>query len=72
MLGHDPGPASEYDPCKKRAENGISELTLGFLIFFFEAACALSALLHGVDPFDQPGVEKYKKEMFHLLGKPGF
>lgn len=51
------------------AKAGISELSLGFLIFFFEAACAISALLHGVDPFDQPGVEKYKKEMFRLLGK---
>lgn len=51
------------------SENGISELSLGFLIFFFETACAISAMLHGVDPFDQPGVEKYKKEMFRLLGK---
>lgn len=51
------------------AEHGISELSLGFLIFFFEAACAISAMLHGVDPFNQPGVENYKKEMFSLLGK---
>ena len=49
--------------------SGLSEKTLGFLIFFFEVACAISAILHGVDPFDQPGVEKYKKEMFRLLGK---
>lgn len=49
--------------------DGISEKSLGFLIFFFETACAISAMLHGVDPFDQPGVEKYKKEMFRLLGK---
>ena len=48
---------------------GVSEKSLGFLIFFFETACAISAMLHGVDPFDQPGVEKYKKEMFRLLGK---
>ena len=51
------------------AEHGISELSLGFLIFFFETACAISAMLHGVDPFNQPGVENYKKEMFSLLGK---
>ncbi len=48
---------------------GISEKSLGFLIFFFETACAISAMLHGVDPFNQPGVEKYKKEMFRLLGR---
>ncbi len=51
------------------SERGVSELSLGFLIFFFETACAISAMLHGVDPFNQPGVEKYKKEMFKLLGK---
>ena len=51
------------------SESGISEKSLGFLIFFFETACAISAMLHGVDPFNQPGVEKYKKEMFKLLGK---
>ena len=51
------------------SEQGISELSLGFLIFFFETACAISAMLHGVDPFNQPGVENYKKEMFSLLGK---
>ncbi len=50
----------------------INELSLGYLIFFFETACAMSALLQKVNPFDQPGVEKYKNEMFHLLGKPGF
>ena len=74
LKAHDAGGISTFviEVLDSEAENGISELTLGFLIFFFEAACALSALLHGVDPFDQPGVEKYKKEMFHLLGKPGF
>ena len=46
--------------------------SLGALIFFFETACALSAQLVGVNPFDQPGVEAYKNNMFHLLGKPGF
>ena len=71
LKAHDSGGISTFvievnDP---EAENGISELTLGFLIFFFEAACAISSLLHGVDPFDQPGVEKYKKEMSRLLGK---
>lgn len=44
---------------------------LGALIFFFETACALSAYLNEVNPFDQPGVEAYKKNMFALLGKPG-
>lgn len=45
---------------------------LGHLIYFFERACALSALMNGVNPFDQPGVEAYKNNMFALLGKPGF
>jgi glucose-6-phosphate isomerase len=45
---------------------------LGFLFYFFEKACAMSGYLLGVNPFDQPGVEAYKKNMFALLGKPGF
>jgi glucose-6-phosphate isomerase len=48
----------------------ISEYTLGQLIYFFELACGLSGYLLGVNPFDQPGVEAYKKNMFALLGKP--
>ena len=44
----------------------------GYLIYFFEKACAVSGYLLGVNPFDQPGVEAYKKNMFALLGKPGF
>ena len=44
--------------------------TLGQLIYFFELACAMSGSILGVNPFDQPGVEKYKKNMFKLLGKP--
>lgn len=50
----------------------LTERSLGALVYFFEAACALSAKLCGVNPFDQPGVEAYKTGMFHLLGKPGF
>lgn len=50
----------------------FSENTLGHLIFFFEKACAISGYMLGVNPFDQPGVESYKKNMFALLGKPGF
>ncbi len=49
-----------------------SEDTFGRLIYFFEKACAVSGYLLGVNPFDQPGVEAYKKNMFALLGKPGF
>jgi glucose-6-phosphate isomerase len=45
---------------------------IGKLIYFFEKACALSGYLNGINPFDQPGVEAYKKNMFALLGKPGF
>ncbi len=45
---------------------------LGQLIYFFEMACAISGYMLGVNPFDQPGVEAYKRNMFALLGKPGF
>ena len=48
------------------------EFTLGHTIYFFELAIALSGYLNGINPFDQPGVEAYKKNMFALLGKPGF
>ena len=49
-----------------------SEGELGYLIYFFEKACAISGYLLGVNPFNQPGVESYKKKMFALLGKPGY
>ena len=50
----------------------FSEDSLGRLIYFFEKACAISGYMLGVNPFDQPGVESYKKNMFALLGKPGY
>jgi glucose-6-phosphate isomerase len=50
----------------------IDEFTLGEAFYFFEAACGVSAYLLGVNPFNQPGVEAYKKNMFALLRKPGF
>ena len=49
-----------------------SAYSLGYLVYFFEFACAMSGYLLGVNPFDQPGVEAYKKNMFALLGKPGY
>jgi glucose-6-phosphate isomerase len=49
-----------------------SEFFLGELFYFFEFACGVSGYMLGVNPFDQPGVESYKKNMFALLGKPGF
>lgn len=48
------------------------EFNLGFMIYFFEKACGISGYILGVNPFDQPGVESYKKNMFALLGKPGY
>lgn len=48
----------------------VDAFTFGYLVYFFEKACAMSGYLLGVNPFDQPGVEAYKKNMFHLLGKP--
>ncbi|WP_017728577.1 glucose-6-phosphate isomerase [Halalkalibacterium ligniniphilum] len=50
----------------------MNEYTYGEMVYFFEKACAMSGYLLGVNPFDQPGVEAYKKNMFALLGKPGF
>ena len=52
--------------CSARDEEGLAEL-----VCFFELACALSGYVSGVNPFDQPGVEAYKKNMFRMLGKPG-
>lgn len=49
-----------------------NEYCLGYLLYFFEFACGVSGYVLGVNPFDQPGVEAYKKNMFALLGKPGF
>ena len=48
------------------------EFSLGQLFYFFEFACGISGYLLGVNPFNQPGVESYKKNMFALLGKPGY
>lgn len=50
----------------------ITEEAVGALIYFFEFACGVSGYMSGVNPFNQPGVEAYKKNMFHLLGKPGY
>ena len=50
----------------------LDEFELGYIIYFFEKACAISGYMLGVNPFDQPGVESYKKNMFALLGKPGY
>ncbi len=50
----------------------VSEASFGYMMYFFEIACAMSAYLIEINPFDQPGVESYKKHMFQLLGKPGY
>lgn len=50
----------------------MSEYEFGYLVYFFEKACAISGYILGVNPFNQPGVESYKKNMFALLGKPGY
>ena len=52
--------------------DGRDAHSLGQMIYFFEFACGLSGYLLEVNPFDQPGVEAYKKNMFALLGKPGY
>ena len=50
----------------------LDAYNFGKMVYFFEKACGLSGYLLGVNPFDQPGVEAYKKNMFALLGKPGY
>lgn len=50
----------------------INEYEFGYMVYFFEKACAISGYMMGVNPFDQPGVESYKRNMFALLGKPGY
>ncbi len=50
----------------------LDEYNYGKMVYFFEKACGISGYLLGVNPFDQPGVEAYKKNMFALLGKPGY
>lgn len=59
-------------PCFVVDVDKADEENLGRLIYFFEKACAISGYIQGVNPFDQPGVESYKKNMFALLGKPGY
>ena len=54
------------------SNDDMKEKTLGYLIYFFEKACAVSGYVLGINPFDQPGVESYKRNMFALLGKPGY
>ena len=50
----------------------MDEENLGYLIYFLEFSCGVSGYILGVNPFNQPGVEAYKKNMFALLGKPGY
>ena len=50
----------------------MNEYAFGYLVYFLEKACAVSGYILGINPFDQPGVESYKKNMFALLGKPGY
>ena len=59
-------------PVIKLSLPALDEATLGQLIYFFEKACGISGYILGVNPFNQPGVEAYKKNMFALLGKPGY
>ncbi len=59
-------------PCMVIEVEERNEYNIGELIYFFERACAVSGYMLGVNPFNQPGVESYKKNMFALLGKPGY
>ena len=69
LLAHSDGKV----PClTMNIDAPLSESTLGAVFVFFEVSCAISAAFLGVNPFDQPGVEAYKKNLFAILGKPGF
>ena len=68
VLAHTDGGVPNLEIKVDKADEEI----LGILIYFFEKACAISGYVLGVNPFDQPGVESYKKNMFALLGKPGY
>ncbi len=57
-------------PCLRLDMPAVTPASVGNLFYFFELSCAVSAILSGVNPFDQPGVENYKQKMFALLGKP--
>ena len=59
-------------PCNVICLNKLDEYNLGYLFYFFMRACAMSAYMLDINPFNQPGVEVYKKNMFHLLGKKGY
>ena len=59
-------------PCNVITLNKLDEYNLGYLFYFFMRACAMSAYMLDINPFNQPGVEVYKKNMFHLLGKKGY
>lgn len=59
-------------PCIQITIPELNAYWIGYLLYFFERACAISGYILEVNPFDQPGVEAYKKNMFALLGKPGF
>ena len=63
---------SQVLPCLTLAMDRLDAFHMGQLFYFFAFACYLSAELLGVNPFDQPGVEQYKRNMFRLLGKPGY
>lgn len=68
LLAHQDGDV----PCLVLKIPELTDYYFGYLVYFFEKACAMSGYLLGVNPFNQPGVEEYKKNMFALLGKPGY
>jgi glucose-6-phosphate isomerase len=68
LLAHQDGGV----PCLVLKVPALTDYYFGYLVYFFEKACAMSGYLLGVNPFNQPGVEAYKQNMFALLGKPGF
>ena len=62
----------EKQPLSQEMLDKMDAYGFGYMVYFFEMSCAMSVYFLGVNPFNQPGVEVYKKNMFKLLGKPGY
>ena len=71
-IGTDPENVDGLNFLAGKTVDFVNKKALGYLIYFFEKACAVSGYTMGLNPFNQPGVESYKKNMFALLGKPGY
>ena len=63
---------NQYTPVRKINVDELDEYNIGYLLYFFMVSCGISAYMLNVNPFNQEGVEAYKRNMFIALGKPGY